>query len=353
MTGITTLGGYRVAGGLGLPGMDLLLQPGHTTADFPPSIVGGRSFGRIGNRVAGMATNTALEAMAGPARELRRELGLPRRGIRETLLGQPDQPLAGLLRLQPGCCAPPGGLARRLPGHRLLVAAAAGRVEPAGGAGGVPELSPPPVFFGFGDMTPENPGDFIEQAAEAGRRAGVRQVIQAGQASPAAADRLPAGDSIVIGDVPHDWLFPRMAALTLPLAEQAVSKAGQGRGHEGRPVSGPSPCRPRSTLTALCSTRRRLGPDKLQTHTNRQRLYAGHALQSELLTARRSRAGVSICAAGLRNQRSGKGRAGRGSFLRADWPSASGGYRRPVTTARAVTGTARPAATCPHPSLLE
>ena len=29
------------------------------------------------------------------------------------------------------------------------------------------------------------------------------------------------------------------------------------------------------------------------------------------------------------------------------------GYRRPITTARAATGTARPAATCPYPSLLE
>ena len=37
----------------------------------------------------------------------------------------------------------------------------------------------------------------------------------------------------------------------------------------------------------------------------------------------------------------------------ADWQSGSVGYRRPITTARAATGTARPATTCPYPSLLE
>jgi sterol 3beta-glucosyltransferase len=71
---------------------------------------------------------------------------------------------------------------------------------------------PPPVYFGFGSLTPAEPTDFIELAAEAGRLAGVRQVIQAPQTDPAA-NRRPPGDSIVIGDVPHDWLFPRMAAV--------------------------------------------------------------------------------------------------------------------------------------------
>ena len=214
LTGITTLGGYRIAEGLGLPGMDLLLQPGHTTADFPPSIVGGRSFGRIGNRVAGMATNTAMEAMAGLARELRRELGLPRRGIREALLGQPDASRWPVFYGFSPAVVPrpadwPDGcqVAGYWWPHRPVAWSPPADLEEFLDSG------PLPVFFGFGDMTPENPGDFIELAAEAGRQAGVRQVIQAGQASPAAADRQPPGDSIVIGDMPHDWLFPRMAAV--------------------------------------------------------------------------------------------------------------------------------------------
>jgi sterol 3beta-glucosyltransferase len=57
LTGITAAGGYRIAEGLGLPGIELLLQPMHTTAEFPPSITAARSFGRLGNRAAGAATN--------------------------------------------------------------------------------------------------------------------------------------------------------------------------------------------------------------------------------------------------------------------------------------------------------
>lgn len=133
LSGITAAGGYRIAEGLGLPGMDLLLQPVHTTVDFPPSIAASRSFGRLGNRVAGMATNAPLEAMAGPAGEIRRELGLSRaRDTRSAVRSAGRPALAGVPRLQPCCRAAPGGLARRLRGIRLLVAAAAGRVEPAG-----------------------------------------------------------------------------------------------------------------------------------------------------------------------------------------------------------------------------
>lgn len=69
------------------------------------------------------------------------------------------------------------------------------------------------MFFGFGSLTPADPVSFIELAAKAGRQAGVRQVIQAGQGDRAPASRPPPGDSIVVGDVPHDWLFPRMAAV--------------------------------------------------------------------------------------------------------------------------------------------
>lgn len=69
------------------------------------------------------------------------------------------------------------------------------------------------MFFGFGDMTPEDPGDFIQLAAAAGRRAGVRQVVQAEQTGPMSAGRPLAGDWIVVGDLPHDWLFPKMAAV--------------------------------------------------------------------------------------------------------------------------------------------
>lgn len=71
---------------------------------------------------------------------------------------------------------------------------------------------PSPVFVGFGSRNPADAARLTEIVAAARRQAGVRMVIQAGWAS------LGAGlqddeDMIVIGDTPHDWLFPKMSAV--------------------------------------------------------------------------------------------------------------------------------------------
>jgi sterol 3beta-glucosyltransferase len=83
--------------------------------------------------------------------------------------------------------------------------------NPPAGLEGFLEAGPPPVFFGLGSMTPQNADGLRELAAAAGRQAGVRMVIQAGRDT--AGDTGRDGDSIAIGEVPHDWLFPRMAAV--------------------------------------------------------------------------------------------------------------------------------------------
>ncbi len=215
LTGITSIGGYHVADALGQPGMRLLLQPAHPTADFAPSPVASRSYGRLGNRAAGTATATAMALIqARPARQIRRELGLPRRGIREALSGEPDASRWPMLHgFSPAVVPRPADWpdSYQVTGfwwpQRPAAWSPPEDVEEFLGSG------PPPVFFGFGDMTPDNASDFIELAAAAGREAGVRQVIQAGQSAPTAARQERPDDSIIIGDIPHDWLFPRMAAV--------------------------------------------------------------------------------------------------------------------------------------------
>lgn len=75
---------------------------------------------------------------------------------------------------------------------------------------------PPPVFIGFGSMgvgVGEQLGDVVTEAV---RRAGVRAVVQAGWADVSAA----GDDVLLLADVPHEWLFPRVAA--------AVHHAGAG-----------------------------------------------------------------------------------------------------------------------------
>ncbi|MGC0416134.1 glycosyltransferase [Embleya sp. AB8] len=68
---------------------------------------------------------------------------------------------------------------------------------------------PPPVFIGFGSMAPGQGERLGELVAAAVARAGARAVVQAGWAGLSA-----VGDDILaIGDLPHDWLFPRTAAV--------------------------------------------------------------------------------------------------------------------------------------------
>ena len=69
---------------------------------------------------------------------------------------------------------------------------------------------PPPVYLGFGSMRVRDPEATSELLASALRRAGVRGVIGSGWGGLAPE---PGGDLIAVGDVPHDWLFPRCAAV--------------------------------------------------------------------------------------------------------------------------------------------
>lgn len=69
---------------------------------------------------------------------------------------------------------------------------------------------PPPVYLGFGSMTGFEPGELAGLAARAARLAGVRVVIGSGWAGLAPR---PSEDVFVVDELPHDWLFPRVAAV--------------------------------------------------------------------------------------------------------------------------------------------
>uniref|UniRef100_UPI00117EC727 glycosyltransferase n=1 Tax=Streptomyces sp. NRRL B-24572 TaxID=1962156 RepID=UPI00117EC727 len=71
------------------------------------------------------------------------------------------------------------------------------------------QAGPPPVFLGFGSMAPGEGERLGELVAAAVKRAGVRAVVQAGWAGLSG----HGSDLLAIGDVPHDWLFPRTAAV--------------------------------------------------------------------------------------------------------------------------------------------
>jgi UDP:flavonoid glycosyltransferase YjiC (YdhE family) len=70
----------------------------------------------------------------------------------------------------------------------------------------------PPVYIGFGSMTARDPRELTNIAVEALRAAGQRGVLLSGWAGLGTDSEVP--DHVcVVTDVPHAWLFPRVAAV--------------------------------------------------------------------------------------------------------------------------------------------
>ena len=213
LQGISSIGGYHIAEGLGLPSMGLGLAPIYPTGDFPPSTLTPRSLGRLGNRAAGRAlVLLGSPVLAGPVKELRAELGLPRLGSWQAVFGQQDAACWPAFHgFSPAVVPRPADWR-----HGLEVTGYWWPPWPPGWQP-PPDLEsflsqgPPPVFVGFGSMVPADPDRISDLIAAAGRRAGVRLVIQAGRAGLGKAGESYA-HCIVIGEVPHEWLFPQMAA---------------------------------------------------------------------------------------------------------------------------------------------
>jgi UDP:flavonoid glycosyltransferase YjiC (YdhE family) len=193
--------GRVVAEGMGVPSMGVYLAPGVPTREFPPP---GWPAGAPGeNLAAGRAARTRTGSLyADVVRRLRARLGLPD-GTAEIPDGWPI------------CHGYSPAVVPR-PADWPASVQVSGYWWPVGPAGWRPEpelvdfldAGPPPVFVGFGSMTPDHEG-LHDLVAAAVRRAGVRAVVQSGWAGLG-----PVGDDVlVVGDLPHEWLFPRTATV--------------------------------------------------------------------------------------------------------------------------------------------
>lgn len=73
------------------------------------------------------------------------------------------------------------------------------------------EAGPPPVYVGFGSMSPREPAVLEQTILEALERTGLRAVVLGG---PAKLGRGGVPDDVcIVDEVPHDWLFRRVRAI--------------------------------------------------------------------------------------------------------------------------------------------
>ncbi|WP_371656140.1 MULTISPECIES: glycosyltransferase [unclassified Streptomyces] len=211
LSAATTAPLARVAAeALDVPSMGVFLQPLAPTGDFPPVATGARSMGRYGNRLGGAAVQLATDRIFAPAaRALREELGLAARGqaAQRRLDARTKWPV--LHGFSPTVVPRP---ADWRPG---LDVSGYWWPHPRPGWRPDPRLTdflssgPPPVFVGFGSLVVADSERLGALTRDALRRAGVRGVVQAGWTGLSVSD----DDVLTVGEVPHHWLFPRMAAV--------------------------------------------------------------------------------------------------------------------------------------------
>lgn len=170
---------------------------------FPRSVI-------WNNRVAGQTMNWFLaKAFGSPGREIRRRLGLPRASRRDWSRLLVDTPT--VVGVSPAVLPPPADWPEHIavtgywfldgePGYRPSAELEAFL---AGGEA--------PVYVGFGSMSTHDAAGTTELVLSALARSGRRGVVHRGAAG-LSSDELPDG-VLLVDDVPHDWLFPRCAAV--------------------------------------------------------------------------------------------------------------------------------------------
>jgi sterol 3beta-glucosyltransferase len=214
VAGTAWFGGYRIAQGLGLPSIGLALQPTHPTSQSLPSGLSTRSLGPWGNRAVGRAVMVGGGgAIDKPSKRLWAQEGLPDLSIRQLYRRQQATRWPFIYGYSHFVAPRPADWREGIE--------VAGYWWPAHPAGWTPPADlerflaagPPPVFVGFGSRNPADAGRLSSVVAAARRAAGVRMVIQSGWANLGAATEQDADEVVVIGEAPHDWLFPQMAAV--------------------------------------------------------------------------------------------------------------------------------------------
>ncbi|WP_217207044.1 glycosyltransferase [Streptomyces sp. AC550_RSS872] len=203
LAGSTAPLGHAIAEGLSLPSLDVPLQPLAPTREFGPPMLGGGSWGAVGNRAAGHVVSLAIDRVFSAAvPDARVRLGLPPRRPRTPHRHRALHGYSSLVVPRP----------RDWPPHLEVT----GYWWPYDGAAQLPselreflDAGPPPVFVGLGSATVPDPARLSGEVVRALRRAGLRTVIQRGWGGLEAV----GDDVLTIDEVPHSALFPRMAAV--------------------------------------------------------------------------------------------------------------------------------------------
>ena len=203
--------GLAVAEKLDLRFIQAYVVPFTPTAEFP-GVLAPVGLGRPGNRLTHHLTRQMVWQGFRAADELSRRqvLGLPPAPLAGPYNSRATRGLPVLCGISPAVVPPPAdwGGAVRVTGYWTLDA---GEWSPPPALAAFLDAGPAPVYVGFGSMSNRDPAATAALVIEALRRSGQRAVLLSGWGGLRQTD-LP--DSVLMIDgAPHEWLFPRMAAV--------------------------------------------------------------------------------------------------------------------------------------------
>jgi len=200
--------GAHVTEALGVPGIAAYLQPATPTRAFPSIRAGGRELGPLRNLLSHVAAEHLMaQPLLGPVNAWRTEVGLARVPRRRP---RPRAAAPVLYGYSPSVLPRPDDWHRRVHVCGYWTPPAPPWTPPRELTDFL-DAGDPPVYVGFGSMTARDPGELAGLVADALRRAGRRGIVQAGWAELSAPDF--GDDVLAIGEAPHGWLFPRVAAV--------------------------------------------------------------------------------------------------------------------------------------------
>lgn len=208
----TTCASYYYARMRGIPWLGLFLQPMWPTGDYPCLILTRPSLGRTLNRLSHRLLDPLLWQIIrlGTADYARKawKTRLPWLGMLDEL-SRTQTPMLFAVSEQVHARPSDWPAHVQLTGYLYLHTQhdwqAPERLRDYLASG------PPPVYVGFGSMSDGSAEQTTRLVLEAGRQAGVRLLLLTGWGG-IDAQRLP-DDVLAIDAAPHEWLFPRMAAV--------------------------------------------------------------------------------------------------------------------------------------------
>lgn len=215
------LGGFHIAAKLGVPCYLAGLQPKRPTREHPHMIFPRLPLGPLYNRATHAVSRALARTMIGPILAPVNDwrvatLGLPRLTVGEYLRAHERVPT--LYGVSPVVFPRPADWPAwvHMTGYWFLDQPA--DWQPPAELVDFLDRGQPPVYIGFGSMSGRDPAATTQTVVAALAAAGQRGVLLTGwgglerAAMESAAAELGV-DVLAVESIPHDWLFPRMAAV--------------------------------------------------------------------------------------------------------------------------------------------